>query len=125
MSEDTPQIPETQETPSTETTADTRRQTTPSPQRRASSQQRRSSGRYSRRRRVCSFCVDKIDYIDYKQPDLLKQYITEHGKIVSRRRSGTCAKHQRRLATAIKRARYLALLPYTAEHIRLYGHGGQ
>ena len=83
--------------------------------------QRRSHARGRRRRRVCSFCVDKINYIDYKQPDLLKPYLSGNGKIVSRRRSGTCAKHQRRLAVAIKRARFLALLPYTADHIRLYG----
>ncbi len=83
--------------------------------------QRRNPTRGRRRRRVCSFCVDKIDYIDYKKPELLKPYLSGNGKIVSRRRSGTCAKHQRRLAVAIKRARFLALLPYTADHIRLYG----
>lgn len=78
-------------------------------------------GARTRRRRVCSFCVEKIDYIDYKKPELLLPYISGNGKIVSRRRTGTCAKHQRRLAIAIKRARFLALLPYTADHIRLYG----
>ncbi len=75
------------------------------------------------RRRVCSFCVDKVDYIDYKKPELLASYVTHHGKIYSRRRTGTCAKHQRRLAVAIKRARFLAFLPYTADHVRLHGSG--
>ena len=73
------------------------------------------------RRRFCSFCVDKIDYIDYKDIDQLQPYLSGNGKIFSRRRTGTCAKHQRRLAQAVKRARFLALLPYTADHIRLYG----
>jgi small subunit ribosomal protein S18 len=86
-------------------------------------QQQPRGQRSPRRRRVCSFCVDKIDYIDYKKADLLSTYITAHGKIYSRRRTGTCAKHQRRLATAIKRARFLALLPYTTDQIRLYGGG--
>jgi small subunit ribosomal protein S18 len=80
-------------------------------------------GRQSRARRakVCQFCVEKIDYIDYKKPELLLPYISPYGKMLSRRRTGVCAKHQRRLAIAIKRARFLALLPYTAEHIRRYG----
>ena len=56
--------------------------------------------------------------IDYKDVNLLRNYITEHGKIKARRKTGTCAKHQRRLASAIKRARHLALLPYSAEHTR-------
>ncbi len=75
----------------------------------------------TRRARVCQFCVEKIDYIDYKKPELLLPYISPYGKMLSRRRTGVCAKHQRRLAVAIKRARFLALLPYTAEHIRRYG----
>jgi small subunit ribosomal protein S18 len=62
--------------------------------------------------------VDKVDTIDYKDVGLLRQFITEQGKIMARRKTGTCAKHQRRLAVAIKRARHLALLPFTAEHIR-------
>lgn len=70
------------------------------------------------RRRRCQFCVDKVDTIDYKDAGLLRQFLTEQGKIVARRKTGTCAKHQRRLAVAIKRARHLALLPFTAEHIR-------
>lgn len=67
------------------------------------------------RRRVCSFCVDKIDYIDYKDTRRLSKYVTERGKILPRRISGTCAKHQRALTEAIKKARVVALLPYTAE----------
>ncbi|HIQ11362.1 MAG TPA: 30S ribosomal protein S18 [Caldilineales bacterium] len=79
--------------------------------------------RYTRARRakVCQFCVEKVDYIDYKKHELLLPYISPYGKMLSRRRTGVCAKHQRRLAKAIKRARFLALLPYTAEHIRRYG----
>jgi small subunit ribosomal protein S18 len=67
---------------------------------------------------VCEFCVDKIEDIDYKRLDILERYLTERGKINGRRKTGTCAKHQRRLAIAVKRARYLALLPYTAGHVR-------
>jgi small subunit ribosomal protein S18 len=62
--------------------------------------------------------VDKIDTPDYKDAAFLRQYITNRGKIKPRRKSGTCAKHQRRLALAVKRARHIALLPYTAEQIR-------
>ena len=76
--------------------------------------------RFIPRRQVCTFCTDKVDVIDYKRPDLLRRFITDRGKIRPRRRTGTCAKHQRRLATAIKRARHLALLPYVAEHLRRY-----
>lgn len=67
------------------------------------------------RRRVCSFCVDKVDYIDYKDLGKLKKHITERGKILPRRISGNCAKHQRALTLAIKRARNIALLPYTTD----------
>ncbi|MGI6065266.1 MAG: 30S ribosomal protein S18 [Bacillota bacterium] len=67
------------------------------------------------RKRVCSFCVDKIDVIDYKDIGRLKKHITERGKILPRRISGNCAKHQRALTLAIKRARNIALLPYTTE----------
>jgi len=65
---------------------------------------------------VCAFCVDKIDRVDYKDALKLRRYITERGKIEPRRKTGTCARHQRRLTIAIKRARHLALLPYTADH---------
>lgn len=69
--------------------------------------------RFGPRRRVCAFCVDKVKEIDYKQMDMLSRYITERGKIRPRRKTSTCARHQRALAVAIKRARFLALLPYT------------
>jgi small subunit ribosomal protein S18 len=64
------------------------------------------------RRKVCRFCADRNLVIDYKEPKTLKHFITERGKIIPRRISGTCAKHQRQLTTAIKRARTIALLPY-------------
>lgn len=67
------------------------------------------------RKRVCSFCVDKIEKIDYKDTQRLRKYLTERGKILPRRISGNCAKHQRQLTVAIKRARSIALLPYIIE----------
>ncbi|MGI6359210.1 MAG: 30S ribosomal protein S18 [Bacillota bacterium] len=67
------------------------------------------------RKRVCSFCVDKVADIDYKEFNKLGRYLTERGKILPRRISGNCARHQRMLTRAIKRARNIALLPYTAE----------
>jgi small subunit ribosomal protein S18 len=76
--------------------------------------------RFSRRRKVCAFCLEKGKPIDYKDIGTLRRYLTDRGKIRSRRKTGTCAKHQRRLAVAIKRARHLALLPFTAEQIRRY-----
>lgn len=79
----------------------------------------RPRGRFQRRR-VCAFCVDKIDNIDYKDVNTLRRFVSDQGQIESRRRTGTCARHQRRLTLAVKRARYLALLPYTAEHVRRY-----
>lgn len=69
--------------------------------------------RRTSRKKVCSFCVDKAETIDYKDVAKLRKYITERGKIVPRRVTGTCAQHQRELTTAIKRARYVALLPFT------------
>ena len=69
--------------------------------------------RRTSRKKVCSFCVDKAEAIDYKDVAKLRKYITERGKIVPRRVTGTCAQHQRELTTAIKRARTVALLPYT------------
>ncbi|MEA3507765.1 MAG: 30S ribosomal protein S18 [Synergistota bacterium] len=71
--------------------------------------------RRRRRPKVCFFCVDKIDSVDYKDVDKLKKYISERGKIIPRRVTGNCAKHQRQLTVAIKRARHVALLPYSAE----------
>ncbi len=76
--------------------------------------------RFRPRRKVCAFCLDKSRAIDYKDISTSRRFLTERGKIKSRRKTGTCAKHQRRLATAVKRARHLALLPFTAEHIRRY-----
>ena len=67
------------------------------------------------KKKVCIFCVDKVDSIDYKDVAKLRKFITEKGKIVPRRMSGVCAKHQRMLASAIKRARVMGLLPYDAE----------
>ncbi len=70
---------------------------------------------FFRRRRVCKFCAEKIDYINYKDVRLLAPFIPERGKIQPRRISGTCAAHQRKLQTAIKRARQLALIPYVTD----------
>ena len=67
------------------------------------------------RRKVCTFCVDKVEHIDYKDVAKLRRFITERGKILPRRISGNCAKHQRQVTVAIKRARNIALLPFTAE----------
>ncbi len=67
------------------------------------------------KKKICSFCVDKIESIDYKQYDKLKRFMTERGKVLPRRISGNCARHQRQLTRAIKRARIMALLPYTTE----------
>ncbi|KAF0249416.1 MAG: ribosomal protein S18 [bacterium] len=69
--------------------------------------------KYSRKRKVCHFCSDRIDYIDYKDEKLLRSYIPERGKILPRRISGVCAIHQRKLMEAVKRARNIAILPYT------------
>ena len=68
-----------------------------------------------RKKKVCIFCVDKVDFIDYKDSAKLRKFISERGKILPRRISGTCAKHQRELNTAIKRARQVALLPYVTD----------
>jgi small subunit ribosomal protein S18 len=70
---------------------------------------------FFRRRKVCKFCADKIDYIDYKDVKLLAPFVPERGKILPRRMFGTCAEHQRRLTQAIKRARHIALLPFAAD----------
>lgn len=81
---------------------------------------RRGRRRFAPRRKVCAFCLEKTKTIDYKDINTLRRFLTDRGKIRSRRKTGTCAKHQRRLAIAVKRARHLALIPYTAEHIRRY-----
>jgi small subunit ribosomal protein S18 len=70
------------------------------------------SRRYVSKPKICQFCADKNLQMDYKQVDLLRRFITEEGKIRSRRQTGTCARHQRALAQAIKRARHIALLPF-------------
>ncbi|HOL18445.1 MAG TPA: 30S ribosomal protein S18 [Bacillota bacterium] len=75
---------------------------------------RRDKGRKPKKK-VCSFCVEKIDTVDYKQYEKLKRFITERAKILPRRISGNCANHQRQLTRAIKRARIMALLPFTSE----------
>ena len=66
-------------------------------------------------RKVCAFCVEKIDYIDYKEISRLRRFVSDRGKILPRRVTGTCAKHQRSLTDALQRARQIALLPYTAD----------
>ena len=70
------------------------------------------------RRKVCIFCVDKIKYIDYKDINRLRRYLSDRAKIEPRRKSGVCAKHQRKLTTALKRARHMALLPFAPQHMR-------
>ena len=77
-------------------------------------ERRRPRGR-KQRRKVCSFCVDKVQHIDYKDPGRVRRMVNERGKILPRRMSGTCAKHQRQLSIAIKRARMIALMPYTTD----------
>ena len=76
---------------------------------------RKEQGFKKPRKRVCAFCLDKIVQIDYKDLGRLRRYITERGKILPRRISGNCAKHQRQLTLAIKRARIIALLPFTSD----------
>jgi len=70
---------------------------------------------FFRRRKVCKFCADKIDYVDYKDVKLLAGFVPERGKVLPRRMFGTCAEHQRKLTLAIKRARNIALLPFAAD----------
>ena len=75
---------------------------------------RRPRRQYVRKRKVCKFCVEKIDYVDYKNTDLLRSFILDRGKLIPRRITGTCSRHQRWLKLAIKRARNIALLPFAA-----------
>lgn len=75
----------------------------------------RPGGRRPMRRKVCSFCVDKVAHIDYKDVPRLRRLVTDKGKILKSRATGTCFKHQRVVAQAVKRARHLALLPFVAE----------
>lgn len=84
-------------------------------------QRRRKPGgrRFFPRKKVCQFCVDKVQVIDYKDVPRIRRFISEWGKIESRRKTGTCSPHQRMLSLAIKRARYLALVPYTGAHSQI------
>ena len=77
---------------------------------------RRGRPRYYARRKICSFCVDKVEYIDYKDVARLRRFISDRYKMEARRKTGVCSKHQRMLARAIKRARALALIPYSPDH---------
>lgn len=79
---------------------------------------RRGRPRFFTRRKVCAFCVDHVTAIDYKDVSKLRRYISDRARMEPRRRTGTCARHQRVLSTAIKRARHLALLPFTPNHVR-------
>jgi len=79
----------------------------------------RRARRGGRRRRVCIMCADHIRVVDYKNVSFLRRFVSDRARIETRRKTSACAKHQRALASAIKRARHLALLPYTAEHIRV------
>lgn len=76
---------------------------------------RSNRGGRKSRKKVCAFCVDKIENIDYKDVPRLRRYLSERAKIIPRRATGTCARHQRQLTTAIKRARHLAFLPYVSD----------
>ena len=76
---------------------------------------RRGKRQFLRKKKVCRFCVEKVDLIDYKKADVLQSFIQERGKILPRRMTGTCARHQRWLTVAIKRAQNIALLPFSAE----------
>jgi small subunit ribosomal protein S18 len=82
---------------------------------------RRGGGGRFGRRKVCGFCVEKAKAVDYKDPVKLRRYLSDRARIEPRRKTGTCAKHQRWLSVALKRARHLALLPYTPEHVRVTG----
>jgi small subunit ribosomal protein S18 len=68
-----------------------------------------------RHRKVCSFCIERVEYIDYKEVSRLRRYLSDRAKILPRRMTGTCARHQRSLTVALKRARHMALLPFTAD----------
>ena len=92
------------------------RTTATSPRPRTGPGMRTNRTRYVPKRKVCFFCANKNEVIDYKSPEKLRSYVSDMAKIDPRRRTGTCAKHQRAMATAIKRARHLALLPYTSDH---------
>jgi small subunit ribosomal protein S18 len=90
----------------------------------ASTEEARRKRRFAKGRKVCPLCAEQVKVIDYKNVSFLRRFMTDRGRIESRRRLNTCAKHQRALARAIKRARHLALLPFTHEHIREMGWPG-
>ena len=79
---------------------------------------RRGRPRFYARRRVCAFCVDHVSVIDYKDLSRMRRYVSERARIEPRRKTGTCARHQRALTLAIKRARHLALIPFIQGHVR-------
>ncbi len=85
---------------------------------------RTGRARYIPKRKICFFCRDKVEHIDYKDVAILRPYISDRGKISPRRKTGACAKHQRALTIAIKRARHLALLPFVAAHVHKTGGVG-
>ncbi len=91
----------------------------PVPRQRDLENQERPRRRGRGRRRPCVMCVEKMAFVDYKDFNFLRRFVSDRGRIDTRRKTGTCAKHQRALAQAIKRARHLALLPYTADHVRM------
>ena len=91
----------------------------PAPRQRDLENQDRPRHRGRGRRRPCVMCVEKMTFVDYKDFNFLRRFVSDRGRIDTRRKTGTCAKHQRALAQAIKRARHLALLPYTADHVRM------
>jgi len=76
---------------------------------------RRGKRQYARKKKVCRFCVERIDFIDYKKVEMLQPFVQERGKVLPRRLTGTCSRHQRWLSTAIARARNIALLPFATE----------
>ena len=84
---------------------------------RAAAREARARGKrqYFRKKKVCRFCVEKVDFIDYKKVEMLQPFVQDRGKILPRRMTGTCSKHQRWLGVAIKRARNIALLPFATE----------
>jgi small subunit ribosomal protein S18 len=81
----------------------------------SSSQKKVQIKRTRRRRRVCFCCANKIDVLDYKETDIVKRFVTDRGKIVPKRNSGSCAKHQRLIASTVKRARFMGLIPFTID----------
>jgi small subunit ribosomal protein S18 len=94
---------------------------TPAPGPPGAGPRQKRKGRFPFRRKACSFCVEGVKTIDYKDVGKLRRFLSDRGRIEPRRKLGTCAKHQRALAIALKRARHLALLPYTAEQVRETG----